>query len=96
MVHLRLRRIAALLLMLLVSAGCYRGRVTDAAPHAVVETQQPRQVRVTTSDRQRAALVGPRVAGDSALGWTPGHAPRRARFALADVTRIAAGIALSS
>lgn len=87
MIRRRLSRAVALVLMPLVSAGCYGWRVTDIPPRTVVETQRPSQIRVTTGDRTRVEIVSPRIAGDSLVGRARWGDRRAVGIAVADVTR---------
>ncbi len=82
------RRAVALILAPAIIAGCRSWRAAEVEPHALVETQQPSRIRVTTLDGSRVEIIEPRVTDDSIQGRQNGRDARTVEVAVADVTRI--------
>lgn len=87
-----LSRCLAVLLMSVPLSGCTGWHVEDLSPAAVVEGQQPHEVRVQLADGRREYLYDPEVRGDSLLGRRNPSAkqPDRALM-LSDVKEVATG-----
>jgi len=80
-----LRRTVALVLIPLVATGCHSWRTAAVAPRAVIESEHPYVVRVTTQDSARQVLRGPRIVADTLRGARGNDS---VAVALRDVTRM--------
>jgi hypothetical protein len=62
------RRTVALLLLPLVATNCQSWRAAEVEPRALVESEHPRDVRVTTLDSTRYVIDRPRIVADTLVG----------------------------
>jgi hypothetical protein len=85
--HSILRRSVALLLTVILSAGCTTWRPATAGTEALI-ARHPGQVRVWFERGRHVVLYAPTVAGDSLVGYREyGVDESRIAFPLRDVTR---------
>ena len=71
--------------MPLVAANCDSWRTAEVEPRAVIESEHPHYVRVTTHDSTRYVLRGPRIVADTLFGRGDDGS---VSVALRDVTRL--------
>jgi hypothetical protein len=75
-------------------AACAHWQVQSGSPQQVIETRQPKKIRVTRTDRTEVVVDQPRIVSDTLYGSRAGS-PRAADpatdegIALADVSRVA-------
>jgi hypothetical protein len=80
-----LRRTIALLLIPAITTSCHSWRTAEVEPRALVESEHPRDVRVTTQDNTRYVLRGPRIVEDTLRGLRGNDS---VAVALRDVSRV--------
>jgi hypothetical protein len=87
------RRVCALVQLVVFLPACFSWRVQSAAPAELLGTQHPTSVRVTAHDRSHLTLNNPEIRGDTLYG-TPDRvvtdtAAQRVGIPLANVREIA-------
>ena len=63
------RRILSCILLPAYLSSCTSWHVQRASPEQVVEEEQPSQIRVTTTSDSVVIFQGPRVSGDTLIGF---------------------------
>ena len=63
------RRILSCILLPAYLSSCTAWHVQSASPAQVVQEEQPSQIRVTTTSDSVVILQGPRVSGDTLIGF---------------------------
>ena len=94
------RRIISCILLPAYLSSCTAWHVQSASPAQVVQEEQPSQIRVTTTSDSVVILQGPRVSGDTLIGFVKRNfsgsaAVRLARMATAPDTASALKIPLA-
>ena len=82
------RRAIALVLMSLIAGGCTSWQTAQVTPQVLVETEHPKQVRITAQDDHRQIVRGPRIASDTLRGLRGWQGKDSVAVALRDLTRM--------
>ena len=88
------QRLRGPIMMATCLAACTHWQVQSVSPQQVIETGQPKKIRVTRTDRTEVVVDQPRIVSDTLYGSRAGS-PRAADhttdegIALADVSRVA-------
>lgn len=85
--HSRARRRAIALLLVALTVGCTSWQTAQVTPQALLETEKPKSVRVTTHDT-RQMVRGPRIASDTLRGLRGWQGKDTVAIALGDIGRV--------